>query len=88
MAENEVLRALQVLKRCGKIDSILFLENIGKSKHGTIYLPEVTYLYEFSTSLRLIISREHYFDIEELTSTEIKQIINQWKMAKLAVAFL
>jgi len=83
--EDEVLAALRVLRRAGKIDSILFYESDGI----TVYLPSIDCIW--------LKEDDHYFYIYHGDNTEKsrirlkkenhKELLQQWKLARLAVEF-
>jgi hypothetical protein len=88
--EDEVMRALNTLKRAGKIDSVLFFE---ERDGGVHYLPAIyrvqpqteipEYLYYYTPH-----SEHNRKQLRLENSKEVDNFINQWKMAKIAVAFL
>ena len=92
MAENEVLKALNVLKRYGKINSILFweLEETANQHAASIFFPDIYMMWFNSKEERL---NYKCLGVEETSSfimqkDEALSCIEQWRLAKLAVAFL
>ena len=85
MADSEVVSALNVLKRYSQIDSILFYT----WKDGdAIYLPAFQSAYKQSFTVRFWRNGKDYMDVTAKPGNEQDSLIKQWKLAKLAIAFL
>lgn len=85
MAETEVLKALNVLKRADKINSILFFEE----GNTILYLSDVIQIDttpDRNGNYELVYGGERRR--WKFSECNFKKLIRQWKLAKLATAFL
>lgn len=93
MAEDEVIKALNVLKRYGKINSILFWEieaKKGVNYRVTIFLPDINIMWFDTDALKLHYQFKARDDASafRMGKDEANAVIEQWRLAKLAVTFL
>ena len=86
MSDGEVLAALNVLKRYGQIESVLFYEGQSYLK---VYLPAVEMIMVVGDGISLWSSDSStYISSFRLGEAKRNELMKQWKLAKLAVAFL
>lgn len=88
MSDEDMLAALNVLKRHNKIDSVLFLSSRDGSIH--IYLPDFFQVTQDGYMLKFYSGDGQPKSCLSLSYPQAEQsaIIEQWKQAKLAAAFL
>lgn len=85
MSDSEVTAALNVLKRHGLIDSILFYDGI---TNQSIYLPDIITIIRKNQAVTLYSNRRYPIGSFNCGDVKEKRLRDQWKQAKLAVAFL